>query len=212
MKQNILMLGIALVLLCNIKSIYAQTYYKTNTSNHILTETGYNDLKDDIKKQLEAQPGKVIIKEVLLDSIVSKDSIIKTMKLDIRVMRSNNGSRPEEKVNSYLNKKFPNTTFYDLNGNTTTLNDLKGKPIVINFWFTRCKPCIEEIPILNKLVKKYGDKVHFISITPDEKETISKFLKTHEFNYIHLVNARSFFNEIGSNSYPKNIFIDKKVL
>ena len=42
----------------------------------------------------------------------------------------------------------------DLEGNEYSLSNLKGKIRVLNFWFTTCKPCVEEIPALNELVKK----------------------------------------------------------
>ncbi len=41
-------------------------------------------------------------------------------------------------------------------GDTVKLRDLQGKVVVLDFWATYCPPCIEEIPHLNALQKKYG--------------------------------------------------------
>jgi hypothetical protein len=48
-----------------------------------------------------------------------------------------------------------NFSVTDINGNEYSLNSLKGKIIVMNFWFVECKPCAMEMPELNELVKNY---------------------------------------------------------
>ncbi len=190
-----------------------ETYYKTNTSKHIHTEQGYNDLKQGILKQIKQKQNleEVYVEEVLIDSIKTNDSIIKTMGIKFISKEKASGgiNRPKEKIYKYLNKELPAFTLKTIKGEEINLEALNDKPTVINLWFTRCKPCVEEIPVLNSLAKKYSDKVNFISISSDNKETINAFLKTHEFNYIHIVNASNYLNEIGSYTYPKTIFIDK---
>ena len=47
-------------------------------------------------------------------------------------------------------------SFEDINGKNYNLNSLKGKIIVLNFWFIQCKPCVEEFPDLNKLKKEFN--------------------------------------------------------
>lgn len=210
MKNTLSISILLLILISSTTSIQAQTYYKRSTSNRVYTKMAFNNLKKKIREQLKEKSGEITINEILIDSITSNDSIIKTIKLDIRTKRIKSGiKRPTEKVYSYLNKKFPNKALFDIKGNEIRLENLKGKPVVINFWFTRCKPCVEEIPVLNKLVKKYSDEVHFVSITFDNKEIVSEFLKKQKFDYLHIINARKFTNEIGISGYPKNIFIDK---
>lgn len=43
-----------------------------------------------------------------------------------------------------------------LEGNVYKLKDFQGKAVILDFWATYCKPCIEEIPHLKELQKKYG--------------------------------------------------------
>ena len=50
----------------------------------------------------------------------------------------------------FLNHSLADFNFKDVNGNKLNKKDLKGKVIVINFWFTTCQPCIQEIPLLNE--------------------------------------------------------------
>lgn len=61
---------------------------------------------------------------------------------------------------------------------------------VINLWFTRCPPCIAEIPELNKIKVEYQDSnVRFISICKDNIKNESQFLVEHSFNWHHLENS-----------------------
>jgi len=51
-----------------------------------------------------------------------------------------------------------------MNEKTYSLSSLKGKIFVINFWFLECKPCVIEIPELNKIVEKHkSEEVLFLA-------------------------------------------------
>lgn len=106
--------------------------------------------------------------------------------------------------------KFPDFELQTLDGKTMNLASLKGKVVFINLWFTRCAPCIEEMPTLNELQDAYKDKVEFISITFDDADLVRKFLSKKEFKFQHLVNANKFLNEdLKNREYPINLIMDK---
>ena len=72
-----------------------------------------------------------------------------------------------------IGKKADPFSVTDINGNTISLESLKGKIVVINFWFVECKPCIMEIPELNKIVDLYKDKeVVFLGFATNEQSKI----------------------------------------
>ncbi|RYZ26368.1 MAG: TlpA family protein disulfide reductase, partial [Chitinophagaceae bacterium] len=52
----------------------------------------------------------------------------------------------KSKLNTMLNKAAPDFTLRDLKGKKWRLSALKGKTVVLNFWFATCPPCIQEIP------------------------------------------------------------------
>lgn len=99
----------------------------------------------------------------------------------------------------------------DMDDNMVDLKDYKGKVIVLNFWFIGCKPCVAEMPHLNKFVEDYEDKgVVFLAVSLDNKEAIEKFLTKKQFDYTIAPNGRSIASELGITSYPTNIIIDKE--
>ena len=99
----------------------------------------------------------------------------------------------------------------DLNGNNIKLSELRGKIVVLNFWFIKCKPCIEEMPHLNELKNLYNkNDVEFLAITFDKKEMVEQFLEDHKFNYNIATNAMDAIRIHDVNSFPTNMVINQK--
>jgi peroxiredoxin len=84
-------------------------------------------------------------------------------------------------------KLAPSFSVTSLEGKTFKLEDLKGKVVVLNFWFTTCPPCKEEIPKLNKIVEENKNRdVVFLGLAMDNAQKIQSFIKKNPFKY-HLV-------------------------
>lgn len=99
----------------------------------------------------------------------------------------------------------------DMNGKSYTLEDLKGKIIVMNFWFIACKPCIKEMPELNELLKKYNrEDVVFLAFGMDDYEKTSAFLKRKTFLYTIIPNSKTVASAYNVTGFPSHIIIDQK--
>lgn len=98
-----------------------------------------------------------------------------------------------------------------LNGKKIKSKEYKGKVIVLNFWFTGCGPCKQEIPELNELVKKYKNKnvVFLACALDDDTQLLKKYLKQNPFNYEIIPDARKIVAEYKVSSYPTHIIVDK---
>jgi len=69
---------------------------------------------------------------------------------------------------------FPDFTATDTEGNAFTLSEaLKDhEAALINIWATWCGPCRMEMPYLNEAYEQYGDRVAFIALSREDKDTM----------------------------------------
>lgn len=97
----------------------------------------------------------------------------------------------------------------DVNGKPIASEDLKGKIVVVSFWFIACPPCRYEMPELNILADKYkNDKnVVFLALSIDKKEDLQRFLKVSPFKYNVVGDAEAYFSFYGVLECPVNLVI-----
>ncbi|MGE0801490.1 MAG: TlpA family protein disulfide reductase [Lautropia sp.] len=61
---------------------------------------------------------------------------------------------------------------------------LRGKPVVVNFWATWCAPCVEEMPELSALASELGPaQVGFVGVGIDSQEAIARFSRRLPVSY-----------------------------
>ncbi len=122
-----------------------------------------------------------------------------------------NTPQPKESEFFKTGDKFPNFKEKDIEGNKFSLKELKGKIVVINFWFVNCSPCRNEIPHLNELVSKHANdsSIVFLAFCLDDKDMVKEFLKNQSFKYHQFYNMRYFTAALGVKSYPTHVVLDK---
>ena len=112
-------------------------------------------------------------------------------------------------VGSYaLNWTLP---LYNKN-ESISLYRLKGKIILLDFWFKNCGPCIESVPHLNAIYQKFKNrKFEILGInTWDSKKDIGSFCNEHEVAYNVLMNGKDLAEKYGVNLFPTVVLIDKE--
>jgi len=93
-----------------------------------------------------------------------------------------------------------------------SLDDFKGKPVVVNFWAAWCGPCKEELPLFQRMWNKYEDKdIAFIGIdVMDDRSNAAEFIKNTGITYTNLYDQPG---EVSSKymvvALPATFFIDK---
>jgi cytochrome c biogenesis protein CcmG/thiol:disulfide interchange protein DsbE len=55
-----------------------------------------------------------------------------------------------------IGSSAPGFTLTDLDGKTVSLADLRGHPVIVNFWASWCGPCIEEFPLLQQAASAHA--------------------------------------------------------
>lgn len=90
-----------------------------------------------------------------------------------------------------------------------TLDQFKGKPIVLNFWATWCGPCKLEHPVLDLASRKYGKDVVFLGIVfEDNEENTKRFLADNGWSFPQLFDPKSTVAvDYGVSGVPETYFI-----
>ncbi len=98
-----------------------------------------------------------------------------------------------------------------LDGKKLDLVALKGRVVVLNFWFIGCGPCRAEMPGLNQLVKEFNGKdVVFVAFASDEEKELRDFLKNRPFDYQIIPQASDVETNYQVSVWPTHIIIDRE--
>ncbi len=78
------------------------------------------------------------------------------------------------------------TEFVLLDGSKTTLQALRGRPVLVSFWATTCAPCVEELPDLVQLYREWhglGFELIAVAMPYDPPTLVQKFVQHHAMPY-----------------------------
>ncbi len=94
---------------------------------------------------------------------------------------------------------------------TVSLSQLRGKPVVLNFWASWCGPCVEETPSLVELQRELGDRVTVLAVSEDQDEAAYKqFIRDHNVNLLTVRDTTRSTNELyGTFKFPETFIIDR---
>lgn len=112
-------------------------------------------------------------------------------------------------------RKAPNFKLDNIEGKTVQLKDYLGEgPILVCFWSTWCKPCLEEIKIYHKMYKKYASKgMKMIAISNDNERSVAKvkpFVKRKKYTFDVLLDMnRKIAKKYYANNVPHTVVINK---
>lgn len=111
-----------------------------------------------------------------------------------------------------LNKELPYLNFTDLNDKKYNSNSIKDKFVVVKYWFISCKPCIEEMPELNNVVKQYENRndIIFLSFALDGAEPLKSFLNKTQFDYNIIADSKNYvMDTLKINVFPTHMILNK---
>ncbi len=120
-----------------------------------------------------------------------------------------NGGGENEKLTA------PDFTVYDSDGKEVSLSDMKGKPVVVNFWASWCGPCKAELPDFDEVAKGFDGKVVFmmVNLTDGVTETEGEakaFVKSMGYDFpVYYDKDQDAAYTYGISAIPLTCFIDK---
>lgn len=116
-------------------------------------------------------------------------------------------------------KKLPVFSLADMNGKAVSLDDYRGKVVVLNFWTKTCGPCLEEMPDLVELTKVLASRSDVAVVTvstddgPDDiRDTLKAVLHDEKtpFPILFDPDAKIVGGKFGTHLFPETWFIDKR--
>jgi peroxiredoxin len=111
-----------------------------------------------------------------------------------------------------IGKPAPDFTLPDLDGESVSLSDLKGSPVVVNFWNTGCPPCREEMPYLEAVYNENKDSV-LVLLTINigqNASTVADYLEENNLTLPVLLDSDGAVTQhYGISGIPTTFFIDK---
>ncbi len=182
----------------------ASTIFK-DTLGNIITQEKFREILLSGNGRIRPNPAEVengMVKVMALKVVTKEDQAKMMEKMKEMTI----------KVEEMKGKKAPEFEGKDLDDKNVKLSNLKGKVVVLKFWFTQCKPCLLEMPELNKMIEekyKNNKDVVFISICLDDKAAIKKLLEKHPFSYSTLYNMQEVADKYNVAAYPTHMVIDK---
>ncbi|MEO6819037.1 MAG: TlpA disulfide reductase family protein, partial [Ginsengibacter sp.] len=106
-----------------------------------------------------------------------------------------------------------NFSFTDESGKATSIMDLKGKVVFINFWASWCPPCRAEMPDLRNLYEKLKDDSRFVFLFMNEDQDRNKaveYLEKNNFSMPMYFKVENVPPEIFSGTLPTTVILNKK--
>jgi thiol-disulfide isomerase/thioredoxin len=95
-----------------------------------------------------------------------------------------------------------------------SLQDFKGKPVLLNFWTTYCQGCLTEMDLLKPIYDKFKDKIFFVSISADNQfEKMVYFVsmkKDFTWIFLHIGDQMQLLKDYDVRTYPLFVLIDEQ--
>jgi peroxiredoxin len=111
-----------------------------------------------------------------------------------------------------VGKLAPSFQLQDTGGKTITLSELRGKPVLINFWATWCGPCFLEQPFLQEVYNDWSKKgLVFLSIDIGQSaQIVQAYMDANNFTFPALLDTKSQVAiKYGIMYVPTTILVDK---
>lgn len=122
------------------------------------------------------------------------------------------------KVNLLVIEPYDSLALFDLENKPVAASAFDNQPLVVNYWATWCKPCLEEFPAFEAARKKAGGTTAFVMISDDSPAKIRRTLRNKHYGFIFLTTRQPlalsvrpvtyFYTADRRNSYKKIGAID----
>jgi thiol-disulfide isomerase/thioredoxin len=119
------------------------------------------------------------------------------------------GASPLVPKSSPVGRPLPAATFTRLDGGESSFAAFRGRTLVVNFWQVDCTPCRTEMPALQRLHEKLGDRVAFLGIdSGDPASSAAHAAKVFGVHYdLALDPGESIVRSVGAIGFPTTLVV-----
>ena len=107
----------------------------------------------------------------------------------------------------------PGFTLVDKDQKPHTLEEYRGKPVLLTFWTTYCEGCLAEMDLIRPLYDKYRENIHFVSISADKYLIKMIYFinmkKDYVWNFLNIGEQAGVLVDYDVRSYPLFVLVDK---
>ncbi len=118
--------------------------------------------------------------------------------------------RPDGHRDVKVGLPIPGFELAALDGSKVRSDELVGSPVVLNFWATWCRPCLEEIPVLQAIERNQLARVVAISIDEDSS-LVAPFVERHGMDYTVLLDGAEIFARFNGYAVPYTLVLDSEL-
>jgi thiol-disulfide isomerase/thioredoxin len=108
-------------------------------------------------------------------------------------------------------QEAPDFEATDMAGKRWSLQALRGRPVLLNFWATWCAPCRVELPALEVLARRADSRLAVLTVNVDEdRAAVSRFLQEGSALTVLLDPEKEISRRFGVSAFPETFLIDSQ--
>ncbi|MFO7246368.1 MAG: TlpA disulfide reductase family protein [Thermaerobacter sp.] len=106
--------------------------------------------------------------------------------------------------------RAPDFEAHTVDGRVFRLSDLRGRPVLLNFWATWCEPCRIEMPEIQRFHQRYGDRVAVVGINVREpRDLVQTYVEANGFTWTFVLDPGSRVADLYRlRPIPTSFFVD----
>jgi len=127
-------------------------------------------------------------------------------------IRSWKDRSPDNRSSPSIGHIAPDFELINLSGQSIRLGDLRGHPVLINFWATWCGYCLQELPVIEEYYKRYASELIVLAVdVGDSLEDVRSVVTKYGFTFPVLRDPDSnVFRQYRLDSFPATFVLDTK--
>jgi cytochrome c biogenesis protein CcmG/thiol:disulfide interchange protein DsbE len=113
-----------------------------------------------------------------------------------------------------IGSRIPNVAGTTFKGDKLSLESLRGKVVLLDFWTTWCAPCLAHLPHVEKLGAEFGDDLVVVGVNADnsdESSRVQEVLAAKKIHFTQLADSQGIWRKVFRvGGFPSYVLIDRQ--